>query len=505
MPYTSASIHPSTRDAFHRAGRYPGPAARPGPEVREGSRRRNFEHSERHLQCVWIDPRLRPRQLKTMTGESVRVLDPGTWNLEAGPDFLGAVLELGPQQRRLLGDVEVHIRPAGWKNHGHANEVRFSNVRVHVTYFPGRVDADLLPPGAVEIPLQKPLAANPTFSFDAIDVTAYPYGQRATVPPCSEVLREWNPDEKALLLDAAGEERLRRKADRLGAAIEERGQDQTLYEEVLAALGYKHNKAAFRKLAELVPHDELRAAAKGDVMVAFAILAGVSGLLPERMEPRWEPAARTFLRRVWDLWWREQAAWSERRLARSHWRLSGLRPANHPLRRCMAAAALFTDAPALAERCLRAATTNETAKALMGHLVEVTGPFWDRHLALSSKASEKPIALMGASRARGILVNVFVPFLAACGGRLPFDEGILNHLPAEEKNSLVRQAAFFLFGPDHSESLYRSGLRKQGLLQIFHDFCLGDRTRCLACPFPQMLRTHRDRLTGRGDDDTPGS
>jgi hypothetical protein len=73
----------------------------------------------------------------------------------------------------------------------------------------------------------------------------------------------------------------------------------------------------------------------------------------------------------------------------------------------------------------------------------------------------------------------------------------MDQLPADSDNSLARQAAFFLFGPAHPVSLYRSGLRRQGLLQIFHDFCINDRTRCEACPFPSMLDLSRNRTMDR--------
>ena len=58
---------------------------------------------------------------------------------------------------------------------------------------------------------------------------------------------------------------------------------------------------------------------------------------------------------------------------------------------------------------------------------------------------------------------------------------LLPHLPAEEDNALIRRTAHALFGHDHNPALYRDGLKQQGLLQIFHDFCLNDRTACRDC------------------------
>ena len=64
----------------------------------------SFPYRERHLQCLWADTRYRPDLLLTTEGESVEIEHPGEWNLEAGPDFLNAVLRIGRQRRRMCGD-----------------------------------------------------------------------------------------------------------------------------------------------------------------------------------------------------------------------------------------------------------------------------------------------------------------------------------------------------------------------------------------------------------------
>ena len=109
-------------------------------EYRSGGR-----WTERHLQCVWYNASLRPDALATDDGEPVEVESCGRWNLEAGPDFLDAVLLVGTERRRLVGDVEVHIRPSGWTQHRHNADPRYANVIAHVTYFPGPRAADLPP------------------------------------------------------------------------------------------------------------------------------------------------------------------------------------------------------------------------------------------------------------------------------------------------------------------------------------------------------------------------
>ena len=67
--------------------------------------------TEKHIQAIWYDPALRPSDLCTCDGRKVNVIHPGEWNLEAGPDFQHAVLEIGDAHCRVTGDVEIHICP----------------------------------------------------------------------------------------------------------------------------------------------------------------------------------------------------------------------------------------------------------------------------------------------------------------------------------------------------------------------------------------------------------
>lgn len=451
-----------------------------------------FPYSERHLQCVWFDGALRPDGLRTSTGETVIIEDPGIWNLEAGPDFIGAALRIGPGQRRIAGDVEIHIHPAAWRQHGHAQDPRYQRVRVHATYFPGTLPDGEFPPGTIQIALKDALAVRPSFSFENVDVTAYPFALRASVPPCLEELRTWNADQKQAVLDAAGEERLRRKSDRMALQIRETNRDQVLYEEVMAAFGFKHNKSPFRQLAGAIPHDVLRAESRGNVIAAYALLAGASGLLPANPNGRWDPETKTFARKVWDEWWKRRERFESVSLSKSAWQLGGQRPANHPLRRLMAAAVLFTKEKPLADTWSRLSLPR-----LLKSLTELTGPYFDRHASLGGKRLGQHAALIGPDRAEALAVNVYAPFLAATGERSAFERGLLDQLPPETDNALIRQTALNLFGSNHAPSLYRTGLRRQGLIQIFHDYCLNDRSRCASCTFPKLLRDSiQQRSTG---------
>ena len=446
--------------------------------------------AERHLQCIWADDRLRPTTLATAGGERVQVEHPGEWNTGPGPDFLNAALLVGPELRRLTGDVEIHIRPGDWQRHRHADDPRYRRVCAHVAYHPGTLPAAELPAGALQISLRPALDALPDFSFDNIDLLAYPVAARAAPPPCRAAMARLAPPARGATLDAAGETRLRRRAELLQSAMLDRGPAQVMYEEVMAALGYRPNKASFRRLARLLPLDRLREKAGGDPIRAYALLMGCAALLPDPSSKRaWDDETKTFVRRCWDAWWPLSDEFLSRRIPRADWITAGIRPANRPERRLIAAALLFARAPGLPEQLAAIAQNPRgvAAEKLLALFALPAAPYWANRLSFSAAPAQEPVALVGPSRAQAILVNLLLPAFAAMGAPAEAWKSLLADLPAEESNELIKQTALRLFGPDHAPRLYRSGLRRQGLIQIHHDYCLGDRTLCAACPFPKTL------------------
>ena len=261
--------------------------------------------TERHVQAIWYDETLRPKELRTMCGDEVSVVDPGIWNLEAGPDFLHAVLELGRDRRRLEGDVEVHMRPSDWAAHGHGGDPAYRNVVAHVTWNPGTPPPGL-PPRCISLCLGSILRRRNDFSPDEIDVAAYPYAKLpATERPCERFFGKM-PDFGLEVLREAGRQRLLMKARRFRARFARSGNpEQVFYEELFAAFGYAKNTAPFRAIAERLPLDEW---------------------------PATESAARETLGCI-----------AEMEVAAIHpWHRANVRPCNSPSRRLDDAAAIFT-------------------------------------------------------------------------------------------------------------------------------------------------------------------
>lgn len=437
--------------------------------------------SERHLQCVWYDERLRP-DLKTDAGERIVVVQPGRWNLEAGPDFLGAEIKIG--RRRIRGDVEIHIRPGDWKAHRHTGDARYANVVLHVTYYPGTAEDAGLPSHILAVSLEAPLLARRGFALEDIDIAAYPHEALPASPrPCGEALAAQGPDEWRALLDVAGRHRMRRKAARIKARLAVCGDvRQAFYEETMAMLGAKGNTTPFRKIAELLPLASWDAAEAPETR--YARLLGTAGLLPDPERMRHD-AAKAFSMRLREDWFRVGGGADSIRDV-SEWNLSGVRPANRPERRLAAAAMLFADAARLDALLADDAPGKTWFKTRRDLLTGIPAmDYWAVRQSLDSDPG-KPMTLLGAARAAVIVTNVLVPLRMALdrkGG-----EELLSHLPPEDVGAPAREAAVRLFGRDHNPALYlRSGLYQQGLLAIHRDFCLRVEGGCLRCPLARWL------------------
>jgi hypothetical protein len=94
----------------------------------------SFCLSERVVQKIWLKGEFDQSALQTESGRRLRVIDPGRWNLLEGPDFLEARLELDGEER--IGDVEVHFHVGDWHLHDHGSNPRFGNVCLHVVLYP---------------------------------------------------------------------------------------------------------------------------------------------------------------------------------------------------------------------------------------------------------------------------------------------------------------------------------------------------------------------------------
>jgi hypothetical protein len=301
-------------------------------------------------------------------------------------------------------------------------------------------------------------------------------------------------EEIQTLLNEAGKTRITIKTERMKKLIQENGIEQAFYEELMAALGFKNNSTQMRKLAKLLHLNMLKEESENDPNKAYALLLGVSGLLPAQPKSSFDKESKIMVRNIWDWWWKKSGMWLDNIMHKQDWMLSGIRPQNHPQRRLLAIANLFiTKEKSLLETmqtlfASHNADKNAIIKEALKTLAINSPTYWHTHILLGSPYQKDAGSLIGKGRASAILINIVIPFLAAMDFTHLLHCNFLADLPTEDDNTIVRRSARNLFGKDHNpRSLYNCALRQQGLIQIYYDFCINDKTMCSGCPLATAL------------------
>ncbi len=425
--------------------------------------------TEIELQARWFAGDF-GRTFRTIGGDEVEIVQFGTWNREAGPDFSEAAIRLN-HGKPLRGSIEFDLVDRNWEWHGHATNPAFEETVLHVF-----VEAN----GPEFFSRTKSHRNVPQVR---VDPSALPENFSANIPlarpgRCQAPLKGLPEARVGGVIEAAAQFRLQRKAAHLRHVADCHGWKAALFQELAGALGYKQNKLPFILLAQRLPVKLLHK----NPADREALLFGLAGFLESPDLGLYQPDVRSYLRNLWDRWWPYRDKMQRLVLPAKLWRLGGGRPLNHPQRRLGALALLAQKWPAFFRSLGKPCAPGAAADFLRS----LQHPFWDRHYTLTSAASPKPMALIGHSRIAEILANVVFPFLRTEGKEM---WGDYKELRAQLSNRRLQTGATRLFGSDPRRLLFlKTVAHQQGLLQIYEDFCLQDNSDCAQCPFPEQMR-----------------
>jgi hypothetical protein len=424
--------------------------------------------NELELQARWFAGEF-GREFVSTTGDKIDIVQFGTWNREAGPDFRDAAIRVNGAAP-MTGCIEIDVLDRNWELHGHATNDAFERTVLHV--FVEKSDREFF----------TRTKSHRNVPQVRIDPASLPDAFSANLPlakpgRCQAPLKNLPEKRVRSVLDAAANFRLQQKAARLRRKIDNQGADETLFQEIAGAFGYKQNKLPFTLMAQRLSLKTLREQPNE----ADALLFGLAGFLEASDLAVYARSTREYVRELWDKWWPHRAEMQRLMLPAAAWKITSTRPMNHPQRRLAALSILTREWPAF-----RRSLAKHTVKEVRKFFESIGHPFWNTHYTLLAEPAPAEMALIGESRIVEILANVLFPFW------LNEDVDLAQEyakLPARLTNRRVETGATRLFGDDpRRKDFLKTVAHQQGLLQIYEDFCLQDNSDCAQCPFPEQMQ-----------------
>ncbi|UMB54822.1 DUF2851 family protein [Lutibacter sp. A64] len=88
--------------------------------------------NEKLLHFIWKLKLFSIKNLEATNGDKIHIISTGIHNLNTGPDFLNAKIEIANQV--WAGNVEIHINSSDWYKHRHETDTNYDAVILHVVW-----------------------------------------------------------------------------------------------------------------------------------------------------------------------------------------------------------------------------------------------------------------------------------------------------------------------------------------------------------------------------------
>lgn len=416
--------------------------------------------TEAFLQYVWQHQLMRLDTLCTTDNEPVSVIKIGTFNSNAGPDFLNAKIKIGDTV--WAGDVEVHVKASDWYIHKHQLQKSYNSVILHVVQIG---DKDVYNERNQRVPtLVMPILPHVTHNY--MKLADIPLGIR-----CGKHLPTIDSLRISLFLERLVAERFENKAKHILElyTITNNDWEETLYQLLARNFGFKTNAEAFELLAQSLPlhliekhHD--------DLFQLEALLFGQANLLAQSTDEYGNRLLHEyqFLQKKYDL----------TPISSTWWQLAKMRPYNFPTIRIAQFAKLLFSTHSLVSILVEINSLEELSSIFSCTASE----YWETHYSFK-KESPKHSSELGKQAIETILINTVIPFLFAYGKERNNETltqrayQFLMQISAE-RNAIISQWNEYAITP-------RNAFESQGLLQLFNEYC--NKGNCVRCSIGHVV------------------
>jgi hypothetical protein len=446
-----------------------------------------FVLTERHLQILWLEQKFF-LPLFTPEGEAIKVISPGIWNNEAGPDFLKAHIKIGDYLYR--GDVEIHLHQGGWCQHKHHEDPRYNQVILHLVFWNSAKSTVPYKENGQSFfvcHLQNSLSLPPHRIVNLIDIDLYPSKKFSGNGRCANLLfQNLTEESMAVLFRSAAYWRLERKLNFFESHINDRSIQFAAG--IAMALGYKNNAVPFFDLFLYLfsfrdlSYDQL-----------LAIAYGCCGFLEDGYNKGWE--ASDYYQLLRSYWWERRSEITHQ----TNLKLDRIRPIQHPVRRLAYLVQLLQN-PTLeliwnqVLMIWNQPVPNhrkgymKLKNTLLSLIPAFHHPYWERHYNFEKHQKEKALPTLGEELKTHIFLNTYLPLLFGSNSHPTQEkewkkiEGVYNCMKCPE-TSKSQYLHHRFFGDRLGTHFQRNSQMVQGAYQLHHDFCLHFEASCEGCPF----------------------
>ncbi|MDC0874197.1 DUF2851 family protein [Flavobacteriaceae bacterium] len=412
---------------------------------------------EAFLHYLWRFQKFSKKNLRTSDSKLLQVLDPGTANLGAGPDFSSAKIFM--EALHWNGAIELHLLSSDWFRHGHQKDSNYDGVILHVVW---ENDTDVCYPNGNPIPT---LQLSDFVDQKELQLYKKTFLKKPLFVPCEAFISQfptshWLDWQERLLA-----ERMESRFDSIYELLKDQKNDWEAVLFILLAKGFglNQNGAVFFTMAKQISFDKIRKL-HGQPEEIEALLMGQLGLLDGEAKDVYHETLQNkfaFLKVKYQL--------PDSRAARVQF--ARLRPSNFPTVRIAQLAQLYAKKTSLFQELMHHKHIDESFKLFSVN----AGAYWDKHynFAVLSKNSPKKIT---ADFFNLIVINTIIPirfayanFLGRIGEADLFEW--FSKVP-NERNSILKKFT------DHQAPNINTG-GSQALLHLYKEYC--QQKKCLSC------------------------
>ncbi|MBP1618999.1 MAG: hypothetical protein H6Q14_2826 [Bacteroidetes bacterium] len=407
------------------------------------------------LHYIW-KYKLYQHELTTTEGLPIEVIDVGTSNTDAGPDFFNAKVKIGEEV--WAGNIEIHTQPEDWIKHKHHLDKSYNSVILHVV---GKAGAgvvnqagQLLPQCELHVP---PKLRNNYEYLLSSDIAV----------PCSNFIGTVPSIHILTMMESLLVERLERKSRDVFRLLDrfENSWNDVFYTILSRNFGFGLNAEPFERLALAMPLSILLKHSD-QLLQMEALLFGQAGMLDDSDA---DDEYVLSLKREYQFL---RAKYNLKPLDSFLFKKLRVRPTGSPFLRIAQLAKLCQTIPGLFSMILE---TEDVGKIRLFFHVNAS-EYWQTHYSFKDKSPQKS-KYLGDASLDVILINTVAPILFAYGLKTGSDSH-LNKATAfletlrPEANSIVSQ---FVRAGLNVGSAYDT----QAFIQLKREYC--EKRKCLFC------------------------